>query len=218
MPNAITAANISVVSIAPVNPKRGKHKEVAIEFVQRFPVGSTLAIEEFDQWAWDHGHLPNPGTTVKSSDEWLAHLQRRHQFRHRINMAGAHPQLAALGSTPFIMDNLGNGKYEVREPHIAIATNRIDPRLESARKKVVYLMQSADWRRLSDLDRKFAEEIYYEVDEYRDEVVRKAAALNAKFRRFEAFLRSRVEQGLVISPSGGIQQLLEDNSEADDEE
>jgi len=199
--------------------RRGTHIQLAIAFVNRFPVGSTLSVEDFDQWTWDNGHLPMPSAhTPKKSNEWLAHLQRRHVLRHKINMAGAHPRLASIGSTPFIMEHIGNQKYEVRAPHMAIATNRIDPHLNRARKKVAYLMQSSDWQRLSDLDRKFAEEIFYETEEYVDEVTRKATALNAKFKRFENFLRSRVEQGLIAPVNGGIRHLLDHSADPSDDD
>jgi hypothetical protein len=207
------------------NPRRGKtNLELALSFIAAFPIGTRVSSAEFDQWAANEGHLVVPSVEAsrdKQSDAWKAHLMRRHELRYRINKAGTHPRLADEGSTPFTMDTIIPGSYEVRSPHVAYAQSSMAAKIMSTthtqKTKLTYLMQSADWSTLPPYERIFAEEIYSEIDGLAEDTITRAGRLNKKMDGLKKRLELSVETGEIKPQNGGISRLLTNDTTEIDE-
>ncbi len=205
--------NVSKATSSPwgeANPRRGaSHEVTAMAFVKSYPVGTVLTAEAFDEWAQTRGLLKIPVSTKKQSDAWLAHLQRRHQIRYNINLAGAHPRM----DVPFTIEAVGPGIWEVRSPEAAIARDRTTARIESLtntrRKALAYLMQSADWTALPPYERIFAESLYDDINSFSENIEQAARQLNNKFARLEHNLKIAVERGDIQPRNGGIKAITE---------
>jgi len=194
------------------NPRRGaNYQDDAIAFVNDFPIGTTLSPEAFDDWAQRRGSLNVPTGAPKQSDAWKAYLQRRHELRSGINKAASHPRM----DTPFVIESIGVGLWEVRTPQMAISKTRMLRRIESLcethHKQLAYLMQSADWSALPIHERIVAESLYDQIDHFREDTERHASRLTCQFAKLEAKLRLAIESG-ELKPrngGGGVQFLLE---------
>lgn len=191
------------------NPLRGaNHVDAAMAFVAEFPIGSILSPERFDDWAHKKGFLNVPDGARKSSDAWLAHLQRRHQLHYNINKAATHRRM----DVPFAVEFVRNGMWEVRPPHISIAKTKITQRVESLlgtkRKQLDYLMQSADWNVLPPHERIFAESLYDDLDMYQQQIELHTRNLSNKFSKLESKIKRAVESGEIKPQNGGIRRLL----------
>lgn len=191
------------------NPRRGANHEIAaLAFLRAFPVGTTLTAEAFDEWAQTKGLIKVPVSVKKKSDAWLAHLQRRHQLRYSINLAGSHPRM----ENPFVIEAVGQNIWEVRSPETAIARNQTTKRIESLtqtrRKQLAFLMQSADWSALPPYERIFAESLYDDINAFGETIEQSARQLNNKFQRLEHNLRVAVERGEIQPRNGGIKAIV----------
>lgn len=197
------------------NPLRGaNHEDTAASFVRDYPPGTTLKQDEFDEWAQRHGLLNVPTGAPKKSDAWLAHLQRRHQLRYNINMAGSHPRM----EIPFVVESIKGGNLEVRTPQLAISKCKLTDRLETLcvtkRRQLAYLMQSADWSGLPQHERIVAETLYDDIDMFQQKIELEATCLNGKFAKLESKLRRAVESGRIKPQNGGIRGLISPNEKA----
>jgi hypothetical protein len=192
------------------NPNRGaNYIDDAMAFIKQFPIGSKLSPEAFDEWAQKRGALNVPTGAPKQSDAWKAYLQRRHELRYGINRAATHPRM----EPPFVIDAISFGLWEVRTPQMSISQNKILVGVQSLfntrRRQLAYLMQSADWSALPVHERIFAENLYDQIDNFREDVERHANRLTLQFSRLESKLRTAIESGEVHCENGGIQRLLE---------
>lgn len=196
-------------SYGKANPRRGAgHEDKAIQFVRDFPVGTTLTAEEFDSWAQGHGFVRPPKSTDKQSDGWQAYLQRRHQLKDGITKASTHPRM----DTPFIIETLAMGVWEVRSPYRAISRTKMFDKIESVavtrRKQLLYLMQSADWSVLPPHEKAFAESLMDDIDMFRQRLELEAEGLSNKFMKLERKLRKGVEEGQIQIRNGGIKGII----------
>jgi len=185
------------------NDIRGaKWTRVALEFLQDYPVGQKLEAEDFDKWASlhfdDKGNplikLPPSGTNT-DDDAWKAHLHRRHELRYRINRAGAHMRIRTqYEKTPFVVDTVAMGVFEVRSPEQAVALSgaaeKIASLTKTKKRQLGHLMQSTDWDALPEYEKMMAENIYSDIDEFAfyishksDFIERKMSALNVRLKR-----------------------------------
>lgn len=210
---ALTVATIQ--SEEPVwgraNPRRGAgFEDAAIAFVHEFPIGGTLTAEQFDEWAMQVGLLKPPASRAKQSDAWQAHLQRRHQLKYGINKASAHPRM----NTPFIIETVGSGVWEVRSPHFAISRStmldRIESLIKTRRQQLAYLMQSADWAILPPHERTVAESLYDDIEMLKQRMELESQGLANKFAKLERKLRKAVERGDIKPANGGIRAIIDD--------
>jgi hypothetical protein len=200
------------------NEKRGLEKFAdAIAFVREFPITTILTNEQFDEWAQRQGLLNSPPpTALKRSDTWMAHLHRRHELRYRLNKAGSHPRLQENGATPFSMDSLGRGMYQVRAPHIAVAQSGLPRKVASLVKykkiQLTYLMQSADWTQIPPHERAVAESIYDDIENFAALINLQADSLSNKLGK----LRRRLEQIVpkMISEIPSEDEMDENDSSA----
>ena len=193
------------------NPRRGENHDMEAKmFVGAFPVGTVLTASAFDEWAHSKGLLNVPVGAKKKSDAWLAHLQRRHQLRYGINMAGSHPRM----ETRFVLEAIGQNVWEVRSPETAIAQNQIVKRIESLtqtrRKQLAFLMQSADWSAIPTYERIFAESLFDDIDSFGETVEQSARHLTNKFARLKHNLQVAVERGDIQPRNGGIRAIVDD--------
>lgn len=198
---------------------RGRaNMQLAIDFVRDFPIGTRLDAADFDAWAERHGLLTvPPNYAAKDSDAWKAHLMRRHEQRYRINRGGSHPRLREEGSTPFSLDTITQGIYEVRAPHDAAAHSEIPSKVarffDTKRKRLAYLMQSADWDVLPPYERILAEAIFDDIDGFRDDVQNNSTRITSKIAKLEGRIRKAIDVGQIKPQNGGIKQLLDASSE-----
>ncbi len=195
------------------NPRRGlNHHEAAAAFIKEFPVGQTLSATAFDEWAHRYRLLNMPPVgTAKRSDQWMAHLHRRHELRYRLNKAGSHPRMLEA-STPFSIDTVVNGTYEVRSPQTAVVYSQVQRKLQSLvqtkRQQVAYLMQSADWENIKPSERALMEELFFDISAFEKGINLQADLLSERFARVEAKLRRAIQIGEVKPQNGGLKQLL----------
>lgn len=190
------------------HPRRGlNHHDAAAAFLHEFPIGTTLSQEKFGEWAEGHGYVNVPKDVSRSSDEWLAYLQRRHVLRYNINKAGSHPRMADSGLSPFVIETTGQNSLEVRSVSVALAKNNSGNRITSLantkRRQLGQLMQSADWSLLPAQDRAFAEALYDDIDDFGDDIERRSTRLTNKFAKLERKLRQLNLQLPPPSDNGG---------------
>ena len=57
----------------------------AIVFVKKFPIGTVVTTNEFDQWGIDRGFIDEPKDNSKDSPEWGFLLKQRNNLRMSIN-------------------------------------------------------------------------------------------------------------------------------------
>ena len=203
------------------NKLRGiAYHDHALAFAGAFEVGKTLTPDAFDEWAHQRGYMPQrPETMDKRSDSWLAHLQRRHELRYRINQAATHPRMTDSGAKSFIIVALRRGPnpkdqlWEVRSPEAAIAQHEAARRIESLittkRRQLAYLMQSADWAQLPPAERIVAEELHSDITYYEQRVVLESKQLEDKFGRLRLKLKRAVAAGELKPINGGVRALTE---------
>ena len=137
---------MTVANIPPANPKRGLPREhFAIQFIQQFPAGSLLMMDDFDAWCEGQGLFTVPRGVSKKSDAWLAHLQRRHQVKAGLNRALNHPRMKVVGLEAASVERISHGRLEVRPAKDLILRNSMAKSIESLtgthRRQLQYAMQ-----------------------------------------------------------------------------
>lgn len=208
-----TPATLSVDPLErPANPRRGlTAAEPAEGFVQAFPVGSRLTPEQFDGWAKDQGLLTVPEVTDRQSDAWKAHLQRRHELKFRLNRAGTHPRMTDHGSTPFSIESVSSGVWEVRAPEIAIANTRmlyqVSSLLTTKRKTLRFLIESADWSVLPPWEVMFAKSLFHDINRFSNLVQNETLCLDQKFVELQMKFADAIAKG-EMTASPAIQSML----------
>ena len=175
----------SLDDIPPARAVRGlKHNQTAQQFIADFPHGSKLSASDFDAWAQKNSLLTVPvAGTAKNSDTWKAHIQRRHELRYRLNLAGTHPR---MDSKAFSLDkitegaasrsNSGEAMYEVRTPPLALRTSDFHNKIRKFtdnkfRGQFRYLMQSTDWVSLSDYERDATFDLHEDLRQFNDTII-----------------------------------------------
>lgn len=137
MPSSLTVYHdrihtLSVTGHKKANPLRGRNTDdLARLFIRDYPIGSQLSVQAFDEWAEAHGVYSIPRGVEKSSDAWLAHCQRRHRFRIKLDKAGTHPRMEEDGtSRGFKIDTVSQELFEVRSPLNSIFQQNIPRQTE----------------------------------------------------------------------------------------
>jgi hypothetical protein len=206
--------------VKPANPRRGAgYRDAAIDFIQLYPVGSTLTWDEFAQFAiendlLDIASLPTEEEMAdKQSNGWLAYLQRRHQARAKLNNACAHPALIPYGGA-FTVE-ASKGALVVRSTASALAESdapqKIATLATTKRKKIEYLIQSTDWSLLPPHERALAESVRDDIDNFVALVDLQATQLQNKFTKLRHNISQLVKVGQVKPVNGGISGLLEND-------
>jgi len=204
------------------NTRRGRnYDDIAKATIAKFPIGHHFSNDEFDAWLQECEMLViPPEDAAKNSDAWLAHLQRRHQCRARINKAATHPRMTDDGSMPFILTAIRNG-VEVQSPQVAAASaglpNKISSLVNTKRKQLSYLMQSADWAVLPPHEQAIAEAIYDDIDMFSTNTQTTADHIGRKLGKLQHRIKQLIEAGTVVSNNGGLRQLLSAPAEEDDD-
>jgi hypothetical protein len=195
------------------NPRRGlNYREYAKTFVKDHPVGTVISGDDLDHWLQKMQLLTIPPLdSPKDSDAWLGHLQRRHITRNRINKAATHPRMTEENSTPFIILAIQGG-FEIRAPHTAITKSELPRKLktliETKRKQLAYLMQSADWTALPPHERSVAETLYDDIDNFTDDIKIGADRISRKLAKLESRIKRALDDGSIKPKGNAIKQLL----------
>tara|TARA_R110000868_G_scaffold378645_1_gene644121 strand:+ start:938 stop:1627 length:690 start_codon:yes stop_codon:yes gene_type:complete len=201
------------------NPMRGMNfHDVAMAFGHDYPIGTQLSVDAFDTWAASHNYYQHevPANPERSSDAWLAHLQRRFQLRANLNKAATHPRMNTAVSRAYTVDNVSHQTLQVKSPEVALSTNNMAVRLQSLcgtkRRNLSYLMQSADWSQLPPHEQAVAESLYDDIDKFERDISSNSSWLTEKFTKLELKIRRAIESGKIVSQNGGFQKLLSDNT------
>jgi len=143
------------------------HREKAVQFSMKFPVGCRLTPAEFDEWAEEQGYYQVPRDVSRDSNEWLGHIQRRHALKTQLFMAGCHSAMIALGREPFVIAILSQGDYglwEVRDPQTELEKMSIVEPIRSLSETITdhlrYLSESLP-ANLAQEDRDLLNEIHH---------------------------------------------------------
>jgi hypothetical protein len=199
---------------------RGPHQDKAIQFAKDFRVGSELTAEDFDAWAHNLGFLNVPMMAPKGSDAWKAHLQRRHELRHKINNAATHPRMLAVGLAPFTIEAISQGRWEILTPHAAIIRDRLPRKVQGiiaqGKRKLRYLRESIDYPSLPPETRFLTESIDSSIDDFAGEVDYKATLIQKRITQLEQRVRKAKEIGLFNPTNGGVAAFLESHISAEE--
>lgn len=209
------------------NKRRGTQAwtELAIQFLKDWPIGSRVTIDQFDEWAEQHDLLVVPrlgGAPVeKSSDAWLAHLQRRHRVRYSMNKAAAHPRMHMERNTqPFSLDLIGEKTLKVRSALQSIAHSQIGDKVQRVltrrRQQLGYLMQSVDWNAIPVYEKMFASTLYDDIDKFERTITGDADWLTNKFNQLRHRLDLLIKNGSVLPRNGGLKAITAGDDDSDE--
>lgn len=196
------------------NPVRGAgYNNAAVLFAKKFPIGSSITIDEFDEFGILHGFIPAPASREKSSDGWKAHLQRRAEFRNNLNRAACHPRILDSEVDPYSTQYDGQQKLVVKGPFVAVAENRLPAKLKSVlvtrRKQIKDLGQSVDYSILTPSEQQELRLIHRNLDRFSDDINITATRMDEDFIDFRTNLLNRIESEGLKPLNGGIKGLLE---------
>lgn len=193
------------------------YHKLALEFVETFPVGTTIQAKEFDKWCHARGLLNYPDGADKKSDVWKAHLQRRHEWRYKINTAGTHSRMK---DRAFTIESQSQGVFCVLAPQAALALSSVPAQLNgllvTKRKQLAYLMQSADWALLEPAALIHAEMLYDSISDFGATVALEMQHLERKFLKLRAHVL-RVGEAAGNNTNGGIRAFLGNGGASDEE-
>lgn len=171
------------------HPLRGlNHVAAAKSFQKRFPIGSTLVSDDFDDWAQKAGYLVVPAGAARDSDAWIGHVKRRNTLLVRLNKAASHPRMP----DPFWISVDRVGAWVVRNPPEEIMNRRIRKQIEQLFNSFLltmkYLMQASDWSQEEPVHRLIAESKYDDVISIRELMISQAIRAEEKVLKFKGHL------------------------------
>jgi hypothetical protein len=213
----LTTTMVESQSVKPAHRQRGKRFDAhARDFIARFPHGTTLSQDEFCHWAAERGLMPYVATPEfpngRRTDYWKANLMRRHEVRYNLNKAGTHPRMNH-GENPlaFSLDSVTGNTLEVRFPHVSYAENKLASAVTSLvahkRKGLKYLLESADFSRLSVPDQTRITLLDEDIGAFEDRLAYEAKTLNQRVAVVRNTLRHLSEQG-ESEDAGKIAEML----------
>lgn len=102
------------------HPKRGAaYHEIALAFIEAFPLETSLTATEFDAFLRKNGLIDAP--PKRESAGWDAHVTKRRGLRRNINKAGMHPRMIERGHATFVLQFMARDKYRVERPEAVLA-------------------------------------------------------------------------------------------------
>jgi hypothetical protein len=205
--------------VQPANPRRGAgYREAAVDFLMKWPIGSVIPWEDACDWMFENGILEAswPDITDKSSDEWMAFLQRRHVALSRLNKASSHPSLIPYGGA-FYVASQGAGSLVVRSAmqqmlHGTLA-DKVGTVAVTKRKQLEYLIQSTDWGQLPPHLRLTVEDLKDDLDNWSETIALAATHMEQRLAKLSSRLGTMVKLGQIKPVNGGIAGLLTDETE-----
>lgn len=205
-----------------VNPRRGNNYEnEARQFINDFPIGTTLSNDSFDKWAHRHGYLNVPfGIEDKQSDVWLAHLTRRNQLRKNIFKASTN--ISRMGDNCFVLSSPKGaaGGMIVETPQVALEKTKFAEKLEklviTKRRKLGYLMQSLDFAELPPHQKALAENLYDELSGWNQVIQLQTQLFDGRMSKLIRQIREDVRLGVVVPKNHAIGNFLLENDQGDD--
>jgi hypothetical protein len=222
--------NDRTAPIKSANPVRGtgvttsglSYRELAVSFAMKYPIGTVIALSEFDDFAISVGGIAPPVSTEKDSDGWLAFLQRRHQFKYSINKASTHPQMKlSYGVDPFLIETKGGAvtvlsPYEAATtPAVALASKSL---LANHRTRLKYLMQSVDFSELPPAEQNLVVNLSMNMEQFQERMEFEASMLERNFARFRQSVIMLVDSGKITPSNGGIKALVAPDAEEENAE
>jgi hypothetical protein len=190
----------------PANPKRGlKDHIIAVPFIREYPIGTTISAAQFDDWGERHGLFTVPRNVSKASIAWKAHLMDRHHLKMRLNRGGTHPRLMDEGLTPFSLDSIGQGVFEIRSPQIAIIQDELPHKLQSLlntkHRRLTYLLQSVDRTQIPAWDQVRMETIVDAIEGLRDRVNAEVMRIDRQYQKLDQRIHRWMEAGETTKPA-----------------
>jgi hypothetical protein len=209
--------SLAKVTRETANPRRGESYHAhALDFAAHFPVGSELTQDAFAGWARSRGLLNTlpPLNAPKDSDEWLAHLQRRHTIRVALNSAASHPRMQEGDKEPFFVHSIADNTLKVDRADASFNTfaGKVPGRQQSLfkrqKKQLRYLRESVDFDQLLPVVQLQVDQIAGMIDDFESEFDVKARNLSRRFETLQHNIQLQVERGELVPKNGGIKQLL----------
>lgn len=211
---AVASALDTKTPVQVANTRRGAgYRDAAIDFIVKWPVGSIIPWSDACDWLYENGILdtPWPDTQDKTSDEWMAFLQRRHVALSRLNKASAHPSLIPYGGAFFVASQGGN-TLVVRSAIQQMVEGTIADKVGSVailkRQQLEYLMQSVDWALLPPHLRLTVEDLKDQMDDWIERVALDATHMEQKLTKLSSRLGDMVKLGQIQPTNGGIAGLI----------
>lgn len=132
------------------NPRRGLiHHDLAVAFYEDFPIGRQLTLDVFGHWLEQHNLLAVPSREPRSARRY--YVDKRHEWRERINSAGAHSRMAAAVGLTFTTALIAKNTLEVRDCLTALATTDnvrpIEMHAKARRRQMAHWAAGIDWSR-----------------------------------------------------------------------
>jgi hypothetical protein len=201
------------------NPKpiRGEaYREMAVQFIKDFPIGTTLTSEQFDKWAHQHGYLNVPFDADKKADVWLAHLTRRNQLRQNLYKASTNPNVV---SECYVITVSSGGAMIVESPQVALKQTEFAAKFSSLvgtkRKQLGYLMQSLDIQQLPPHQRAIAENLYDELTDWNSLIHMQTVSFDRRVAKLTAQITRDIEAGLIQPKNHALMNLVENKEPGD---
>jgi hypothetical protein len=212
------------VGRATVSPNRGlKWTDHAVDFGRTFKpedevtTGTELTQDQFCEWAFKRQLLPSlpPEDCPKDSDEWLAHLQRRHIVRQTLNNAASHPRMRDYGVEPFHVHSIATNtlKVDSTSDSFQLAAAKVPTRQKSLFRRqklqLKHLKESVDYTLLPPICQLQVDQIAGMLDDFDSEFAVKANNLERRFHALQHNIKLQVERGEITPKNGGIAGLLQ---------
>lgn len=214
----ITSGGNTASELRGLTIKEGKFSahDAALLFGRMYPLGSSITVKEFDEFAIKYCGIAPPTNTEKGSEGWLAFMQRRHQTKSEINNAASHPRMIRHGARPFIIEQGKGAMLVVREPHEAIihsnVASKVGSVIDNQYTKLRYLMESIDFGLLPPETKGQVRALVEHIDDYKAQMDFSTSQLSKKFYALGSEIRHYVKIGAITPKNGAIAALLEDQS------
>ena len=206
------------------NPSRGEnYRAHAVMFGKAHPVGSDpIQMGAFDAFIIEHMGVIPPASLDRSSDGWLAFLQRRQIAKQNLNRAAAHPRMRDHGMAPYYISVFGHGMLRVLPAVEAIASdnsaNKIQSLVVSRKRRVDYLLQSVDFGELPPSMQIKAALLDKAMRYYIKDQETAADRLNEAYEELRGGVTALIASNSVTPTNGGIAAIIDEtNDDTDDD-
>ena len=216
--------NRTVSPIGEANPLRGaSFHNAAVAFVRKFPTGTELTAEEFDDHCFAAGINYAPTDRTKGSEAWQAFLQRRHQAKVGINKAASHPRMLDIEMCqPFSIVQQGQGRLVVKSALEAAVTTstakQVESLVNSKKTALRHLLQSVDFNSLAPAHQAQVQNLFDNIEDYEYQIKGSSQRLTQKFDRLRVGFRDLIALGTLKPQNGALNELVGFDNQSDDDQ
>jgi hypothetical protein len=147
----VSGATNKIIPWERENPKRGASShDLALAFIEDFPIGSQLSQDRFGQWLQHHNLLV---TAPRGSIGRGEYTSERKKWRGKINNAASHSRMNAAINATFTISLIAQETLEVRDCLVALATTDnvrpIELHAKARRRQMNHWAAGIDWSKHS---------------------------------------------------------------------